>query len=181
MARRYQKQKRFYQPRIQPRINERIDSPEVRVLSEKGENLGIMDRDKAIALAKERGLDLIEISASAKPPVAKITSFDKFRYEEEKRQKQNAIKQKTVEAKQVQVSIRSAKNDLELKAKKANEFLEEGRPVTIMMVLRGREKANKDWAKQKLSEFLKMITIEHNILGEPRFGGRGLTIQITKR
>ena len=177
---RYQKQN-FYQPRIQPRTNERIDSPEVRVLDEKGENLGVMDRDKALALARERGLDLIEISSSAKPPVAKITSFDKFRYEEEKRRKQQQIKQKAVEAKQVQISVRSAQNDLELKAKKADEFLKEGRSVTIMMVLRGREKANKDWAKLKLSEFLKIITVEHQSLGEPRFGGRGLTIQITKR
>ncbi len=163
------------------KINHQITSPELRVLSESGENLGLLSKDAALKIAVERGLDLIEISPNAKPPVARIMSFDKFRYEEEKKRKKQRIEQKGFEPKQVQISVRAAKNDLTIKAKKADEFLTEGHPVTVALTLRGREKANKDWAKQKLNEFLAMITVPHQVAGGIRWGGRGMNIQIMKK
>ena len=165
----------------QPKINSQITTPEVRVLSETGENLGVMSREAALKLAEEKNLDLIEISASAKPPVARIMNFDKFRYEQTKKLKKQRVEEKPQEMKQVQIGIGTAANDLKIKVKKVEEFLSEKHPVVIVLVLRGREKANKDWARLKLGEFLKMIPLEYKILFEPRFGGRGLAVQIAKR
>lgn len=151
------------------------------MIDERGINLGIMPREAALKLAEEKGLDLIEIAASAKPPVAKIISFDKFRYQKEKQLKEQKTAQKISELKQIRISIRAAKNDLEIKKKKVEEFLTDGHKVEILLLLRGREKYNKDWARYKLEEFLKMITIEYKISGEPKFRGKGLAMQIIKK
>ena len=165
----------------QPRINNQITTPELRVLDEQGQNLGVLPREAALKLAAERGLDLIEISSSANPPVARIMSFDKFRYLEMKKWKKQRAQQKSKELKQIQIGVASAKNDLEIKVKKLEGFLADGHPVVLVLVLRGRQKANKDWARFKLQEFLKMISLEYQMVMEPRFGGRGLTTQIVKR
>jgi translation initiation factor IF-3 len=153
----------------------------LRVIGETGEALGIMPREAALKLAEEKGLDLIEIAPTAKPPVAKVISFDKFRYQKEKEYKKQKASQKISEFKQIRISVRAAKNDLEIRAKKINEFLEEGHKVEIMISLKGREKGNKDWARAKLDEFLKMITMEYKITLEPRFGGRGIVVQLMKK
>ncbi len=153
----------------------------MRVVDETGKNLGIMPREAALKLAEERKLDLIEIAPTVKPPVAKIISFDKFRYQKEKELRKQKTSQKVSELKHVRLSIRSAKNDLEIKNKKIEEFLNEGHKVEILLFLRGREKYNRNWARQKLEEFLKMITVEYKISMEPKFGGKGLIMQIIKK
>lgn len=132
-------------------------------------------------MAESAELDLIEISASAKPPVAKIISFDKFRYQKEKEAKKQKATQKISELKRIQLSARAAKNDLEIKVKKLEEFLDKGHKVEIFLRLRGREKYNRNWARYKLEEFLKMISVEYKITLEPRFGGQGLVMQISKK
>lgn len=138
-----------------------------------------MPREKALALVKPgEGIDLIEISPTAKPPVARLMSFDKFRYMQEKAEKKAKQAQKTVGLKQVQISVRAAKNDLLIKARQMDKFLEEGHNVDIMMRLRGAEKYNRPRALQKLEEFIKMTTVEHKRLGEPKFGGRGMIMPI---
>jgi len=167
--------------KYQNRINNQITAGELRIIDETGQNLGIISREEAMKMAREKGLDLVEISPNAKPPVAKIISFDKFRYQKEKELKKQRISQKAKEMKQIRVSGRAALNDLKIKAEKINEFIEEGHPVEIQMVLRGREKANKEWARSKLEEFLKMITPEHKIVSNIKSGGRGLTVGITKK
>ncbi len=153
----------------------------MRVVDETGKNLGIMPREAALKLAESKGLDLIEIAATANPPVAKIISFDKFRYQQEKELKKQKSTQKISELKRIQISVRAAKNDLEIKVKKLDGFLEKGHKVEIFLRLKGREKYNRNWAKYKLEEFLKMITIEYKIALEPRFVGQGLVMQITKK
>ena len=163
------------------KINHQITATELRVLSENGENLGVMTKDAALKITVEKGLDLIEISPNAKPPVARIMSYDKFRYEEDKRRKKQRMEQRGPEPKQVQISVRAAKNDLSIKAKKTDEFLTEGHLVIVALTLRGREKANKDWAKKKLNEFLLMITVPHQRSGDIRWGGRGMSIPIIKK
>ena len=166
---------------IKYRINNQITAPELRVVDEIEGNLGIMPREAAFKLAQEKGLDLIEIAPAAKPPVAKIISFDKFRYQKEKELRKQKVGRKTNELKQIRISVREAAHDLEIKTKKIEEFLNEGNKAEIMLVLRGREKYMKDWARHKLEEFLKMIQIEYKITMEPRFGGKGLIVQITKK
>lgn len=151
------------------------------VLSEEGESLGKMSRDAALKLAQEKGLDLIEIAPMAKPPVARIMSFDKFRYQMEKKFKKQRAQQKGQEMKQVQISIKEAIHDLQTKADRVNKFLDEGNQVEIVMVLRGREKANKGFAREKLDNFVRMINPEHKVIMEPRPGGRGINMQIVKK
>lgn len=163
------------------RINEKITALELRVIGEAGENIGVLPLAEALKLAKEKGLDLIEIAATAKPPVAKIMSYDKYRYQEEKKIKKQKAGQKIQELKTVRISARAADHDLQIKADKVDEFLSEGHIVEIQLMLRGREKANKDWAKQKLFEFLKMISPEHKVLLEPKYGGRGFNAQVVKK
>jgi translation initiation factor IF-3 len=167
---------------LKPRINNQITSPELRVIGEKGENLGVMTRADALKLARpDEGVDLIEISAAAKPPVVRLMSYDKFRYEEEKRLKKERLAQKSVGMKTVQISARAAQNDLMVKMRQLEKFFAEGHPVEVTMRLRGREKRNKDWAMEKLLAFLKLIPVEYKKLTEPKFLGNGPSVQIAKK
>jgi translation initiation factor IF-3 len=161
------------------RINNQINAPELRIIDDKGENLGVMKLEEAKTLAKSKGLDLIEISAKAIPPVARIMSYDKFRYQEEKKRKKQRAMEKNADFKRVQLGLGTATHDLEIKAGLANDFLHEGHTVEIFMMLRGREKANKNFGIEKMNAFLKMIA-PHKLLMSPRFTGRGITAQIAK-
>jgi len=127
------------------------------------------------------GLDLVEISPKAKPPVARIVSFDKYRYEQAKAKKKERQVQRATEMKYVQISVRAGKNDLLVRLKQLESFLETGHPVEIRLRMRGRERAHKDWARKKLQEFIDMITTDHKITNAPRFGGRGMFVQIAKK
>jgi len=165
-----------------PRINSQITAPELRVIGETGENLGVLPREKALALARpEDSVDLIEISPNAKPPVARLMSYDKFRYEEEKRVKKERLAQKSAGMKHVQITARAAQNDLMIKVRAVEKFFGEGHPVEVNLRLRGREKRNKDWAMEKLKEFLKLIPVEYKMLTQPKFGGNGPGVQIAKK
>ena len=142
----------------------------------------MLPREKALALARPaEGIDLIEISPNAKPPVARLMSYDKFRYEEAKREKKERLAQKGGGLKHVQISARAAHNDLLIKLKQLEEFLAEGHQVEINMRLRGREKGMKDWARQKLADFMKMIPVEYKHISEPRFAKYGMSVQIAKK
>lgn len=107
-------------------------------------------------------------------------SYDKYRYQQEKKFRKQRASRRGQEMKQVQISARAARNDLDIKAKKLNQFLAEGHPVEIVLVLRGREKYNRDWAMKKLNAFLTFILPNHKIVSPPRFGGRGIIMQVTK-
>lgn len=146
-----------------------------------GKNLGVMSKEEALKLASEQGLDLIEIVPSANPPVAKIISFDKFRYQQEKEEKKQRVRQGREELKQVRITPRSAENDLKIKVKKIEEFLAQGHKVEIFLMLKGREKYNRQWANEKLTEFLGMIETEYKITMPAKEGGRGIVIQISKK
>jgi len=141
-----------------------------------------MKRADALLLAKpDLGIDLIEIVSTSNPPVARLMSFDKYRYERVKQMKKERLAQKGGGLKQVQISARAAENDLLIKAKQADKFLSEGYQVEINMRLRGREKYNRDWARQKLEGFTKMITAEHKRISEPKFAGRGMNMLVAKK
>jgi translation initiation factor IF-3 len=163
------------------RINEKINVREVRAIDETGANLGVIETSEALRLAKEKGLDLVEISPMTVPPVVKIISFDKYRYQEEKKWKKQRATQKIQEMKQVQISVREAVHDLGVKAVRVNKFLGEGNKVEVLLNLRGREKAHQDLAKQKLRDFIKTVDPEHKILADIKWTGRGFNIQIVKK
>ena len=141
-----------------------------------------MPREEALKLVRpEEGIDLIEIAPNAKPPVARLMNFDKYRYEEGKKGRKERKAQRGGTMKQVQISAREAQNDLLRKVGQIAKFFEEEHPVEVALSLRGREKYNKPWARQKMDEFLRLITVEYKIIEAPKFGGRGMTAQISKK
>lgn len=140
----------------------------------------MLSREEAFALAKGKGLDLIEINPTATPPVARIISFDKYRYERAKEEKKERLAQRGSGLKQIRITVRAATGDLQIRIKKLEEFLEEGHPVEIVMKLRGREKGNKAWALKKMDEFLKMITMDYKVIAPPKPGGIGITAQVIR-
>ena len=160
------------------KINNQITAKELRVINEQGENLGIMPREAALKLAQEKGQDLVEVAPAATPPVAKIISFDKFRYQKEKEAKKKEKASKMPELKQIQISLAAARNDLAIKARNIEKFLLKGHPVEILLKLKGREKFNKTFALQKLEEFLTFIAVDYRVIKEPTFSGQGFRMQL---
>ena len=148
------------------------------MLDDTNENVGVLSLHDAMKLAQEKELDLVLISPNAKPPVAKITNFDKFRYKREKELKKQK-RQKAPEMKRIQISGRTAKNDLLTQLRKLEKFMEAGHRIESQLTLRGREKGNREWAEMKLKEFMDMITVPHRIVSDIKRGGRGLLVQIT--
>lgn len=152
------------------------------MIDQKGNNLGVLSREEALKLARpEEGIDLIEIAPTAQPPVARLMSFDKYRYELEKQRKKERQSQRVAGLKHVQTSGRAQKNDFLIKARQVDKFLNEGHQVEIQFRLRGREKYNKPWALEKLKEFLGMITVEYKQIDTPQFGGRGISLHLIKK
>lgn len=148
--------KRFSDKRM-TRINEQIRVPQVRVVSEKGEQLGVLDIIKAISLARERGFDLIEIAPKANPPVCKLMDFGKYLYHKAKQERIQKAKQKKIAIKSIRLSVRTSQHDLNFKAGKIKEFLEDSNKVKIEMTLRGREKQHFDFAEERLKNFLTLL------------------------
>lgn len=162
-------------------INNQIRADKVRVIGPDGKQLGIFNLQEAIQKAKETGLDLIKITNKVEPPVCKIMDYGKYLYQQSKKErKQKATK--TGELKNVRLSFNISEHDMETRARAAEKFLKKGYKVRIELVLRGREKALSDFAKQKLNKFLEIlqksspIKIERELKRERR----GLTMIITK-
>ncbi len=156
----------------------------MRVIDAEGENRGVCTREEALALAQEQGKDLIIISDQVDPPVARITDFDKFRYQHEKQEKEKKKQQAQKgagEVKHIRFSGRAAENDLKTKIRQVEKFLDHGAKVELMLVLRGREKANKTWAYERLDHFLSLIETEYKVVSPAKKGGRGIVTQIVKK
>jgi len=139
------------------RINERIMSPELMIIDENNDNLGAMSREKALAEAKARELDLVEVSPKAVPPIAKFMDYGSFKYQKEKQERKAKAKQKTVETKTVKITFRIGQHDLEIRAAQAAEFLLDGDKVRIETQLRGRENQHADMARENIWKTVKLI------------------------
>ena len=164
------------------RINHFIKAPELRVIGALGENLGVISLAKALEEAKIAGLDLIEISPSALPPVAKIADFGKYQYEQNKKLKAAKARIHNVEIKSVQIKIGTGEHDLELKAKKTSEWLSEGHRVKIELFLSGRAKYMElPFLKERLARIMKLLTVEYKIAEDIKKGPKGLTIVVEKK
>ena len=162
------------------RINHQIKSPELRVLGSKGENYGIISLKDALNKAEEAGLDLIEISAKAIPPVAKIMDYGKFQYDENKKLKSSKSRGHASEIKNIQVKIGTSEHDLELKAKKTSAWLQEGHKIKIDLFLTGRSRfLDFNFLKERLERILKLITVEFRA-EEPKKTPKGLSVMIEK-
>ena len=139
------------------RTNNQIRVPEVRVIDETGQQLGIMKTSEALAIAQDRGLDMVEVSPQAKPPVVKFIDFDKFRYHQKKMLQQQKKKVKKVEIKGIRLSLRISEHDLEIKANRTREFLAEGHKAQVSLMMRGREQAFQDQGFKVINKFLSYI------------------------
>jgi translation initiation factor IF-3 len=159
-----------------PRTNHAIKSKEVRVIGPAGENFGVITLEDALRKAAEFGLDLIEISPNAVPPVAKIADLGKFLYAEAKKEKESKKKAHSVEVKNVQVKLGTGDHDLELKAKKASEWLSEGNRVKLDLFLPGRAKyLDEKFLKGRMERLLKLLTVPYKIATPPAKSPKGMT------
>ena len=163
------------------RINHQIRAAEVRVVGPEGENLGVLALSEAINRAEVLGLDLIEISPNANPPVAKIMEYGKFQYEEQKKRRQIKAKSHVAETKSVQVKIGTGEHDMQLKAKKAAEWLAEGHRVKVDLFLWGRYKYMEfSFLKERLERFLKLIPADYKLADTIAKSPKGLACVIER-
>jgi len=164
----------------QPRINQQISAKELRVIGPKGENYGVLTLQEALKKSDELGFDLIEISANANPPVAKIANFGKYLYEENKKSKL-AKKSHSTEIKTVQVKLGTGDHDLALKAKKTSEWLSEGNRVKVDLFLPGRAKyLEEKFLKERIDRMLKFVSVEYKIADSAKKSPKGMTVIIER-
>ncbi len=164
------------------RVNRQIRAAEVRLIGPEGENFGVISTESALQKASEFGLDLIEISPNALPPIAKIADYGKFQYEQNKKQKAIKGKTKNVEVKSIQVKIGTGEHDLDLKARKASAWLGEGHRVKVDLFLPGRSKyLDQKFLKERLERVLRLITVEHAIAESLKKGPKGLSLVIERK
>ncbi len=152
----------------------------MRVIDDKGENLGILSTRDALAKAKEQNLDLVEINPKAEPPVAKICDLGKFLYQQKKDERKQRAKQKKEEVKKIRLTFGMGQHDLEMRTKQVEKFLEQGNKAHIELFMRGREKGKKFLAEQKLRDFLKEISIEFREINKIQKTPRSFFIVIGK-
>lgn len=168
-------------PKEKVRINHQIRAPELRVIDETGGNLGIISLSEALRRAQERGLDLIEISPTAVPPVAKIMDYGRFQYITQKKEREARQKAHITETKSVQIKIGTSEHDLDLKAKKTSEWLREGHRVKLDLFLPGRTKyMEQKFLEERLERILKLISEDYKIAEKPTKSPKGLTVVIER-
>ena len=167
-----------FQKRREPktRINNAIRARELRVVGSEGENLGVLPLDEAIKAADQANLDLIEISPNAKPPVAKIMDYGRYRYETGRKAREIKAKSHVTETKNIQVKMGTGDHDQQLKAKRIAEWLQEGHRVKVDLFLWGRYKyMEPEFLKERLERFLKIIPAEYKVADEMKKSPKGFT------
>ena len=162
-------------------INEQIRDKEVRLISENGEQLGIMSAREAMKLAVEAGLDLVKIAPTAKPPVCKIIDYGKYRYELARKEKEARKKQKVVEVKEVRLSPNIEGNDLYTKVNNARKFITKGNKVKVTLRFRGREMAHAQTSKHILDDFAKMLEDIAVVEKPAKMEGRSMSMVLTEK
>lgn len=165
----------------QYRINNSIRAETVRLIGPEGQNFGVITTKEAISKALDMGLDLVEISPNANPPIAKIVDYGKFLYSENKKQKVIKSKARTVEVKSLQIKVGTSDHDLSLKAKKASQWLNDGHRVKIDLFLPGRAKyMNEAFLKERMERVFNLLTENFKIAEEPKKSPKGLTTVIER-
>ncbi|MFY0661716.1 MAG: translation initiation factor IF-3 [Shimia sp.] len=161
-----------------PRVNGRIRATEIRLIGADGENVGVVTPSRAMVMADEAGLDLVEISPNANPPVCKIMDFGKFKYEQQKRESEARKKQKTIEIKEVKFRPNTDTHDYEVKMRNVYKFLENGDKVKVTLRFRGREMAHQNLGR----ELLERVAADTKEMGKvenmPKMEGRQMIMLI---
>ncbi|NNG12782.1 MAG: translation initiation factor IF-3 [Halobacteria archaeon] len=158
--------------KLQHRINDNIVAPEIRVINQDGEQLGILSREEAGQAASEASLDLVEIAPNAEPPVCRIMDYGKFRFEENKKLQQAKKKQKQIQVKEIKFRPGTDIGDYKIKLRKLIEFLEEGDRVKVTLRFRGREMAHQELGMELLQRVKADLEEYGTVEQEPRMEGR---------
>jgi translation initiation factor IF-3 len=161
-----------------PRVNDRIRATEIRLIGAEGENIGLITPERAMVLAEAAGLDLVEISPNATPPVAKIMDFGKYKYETQKKESEARKKQKIIEIKEIKFRPNTDTHDYEVKMRSVTKFLEGGDKVKITLRFRGREMAHADLGRKLLERVAEDVTELGKIEAIPRLEGRQMVMMI---
>ena len=159
-------------------MNDRSRAPEIRLIGAEGENIGVVTPREAMALAEEAGLDLVEISPNATPPVCKIMDFGKFKYETQKREAEARKKQKIIEVKEVKFRPNTDTHDYDVKMRNVFKFLENGDKVKITLRFRGREMAHQNLGRELLERVAEDVKEIGRIENMPKMEGRQMIMMI---
>lgn len=162
-------------------INEEIRDREVRVISHTGEQLGILPLEQALEVAALQELDLVMIASNSNPPVCKLMNYDKHRYEQAKFEREMRRKQKTVTLKEVQLSVTIEENDLAVKARRAQKFLEDGDKVKVVIRFRGRQIAHSNIGLEVMKDFAARVANVSTIQRMPSIEGRQMIMILTPK
>ena len=162
-------------------INEEIIDKELRVISDDGEQLGIMSAEEALKIAEEKELDLVKISPMAKPPVCKIMDYGKFRFKQAKREKEAKKNQRVMDVKEIRMSPSIGENDLQTKLKAALKFLADGDRVKVSIRFRGREMAHTNLGEQILRDFADKCSELANLDKQPKLEGRNMSMFLSPK
>ena len=171
----------YFQKRTKPRgprANNRINSPEVQVIGSTGENLGIINTNKAISMAKEEGLDLIEIAPNAKPPVCKIIDMGKYKYDAQKKANKAKKKQKKIELKEIKLRPVTEIHDYNFKIKNAQKFLSKGDKVKFTIRFKGRELQHSNLGHDLMNKIQEDIKLVGKVEMNPKFDGKQMIMVI---
>ncbi|MCE8009892.1 translation initiation factor IF-3 [Aestuariivita sp.] len=161
-----------------PRVNEKIRAPEIRLIGAEGENVGVVTPERAMGMAEEAGLDLVEISPNAAPPVCKIMDYGKFKYEQQKRESEARKKQKIIEVKEVKFRPNTDTHDYEVKMRNVFKFLENGDKVKVTLRFRGREMAHQNLGRQLLERVAEDTKEVGKVENMPKMEGRQMIMMI---
>lgn len=162
-------------------INEEIHAPEVRLISDAGEQLGLMSAEAAMQIAVEKEMDLVMIAPGSKPPVCKIMDYGKFRFEQSKREKEAKKNQRVVEVKEIRMSPSIGENDFGTKLRSGQKFLGEGNRLKVTVRFRGREMAHTNIGEQLLKDFAEKCAELATMDKNPKLEGRNMSMFLSPR
>jgi translation initiation factor IF-3 len=164
-----------------PRLNHRIRVPEVRVIDSEGTALGILDTREALSMAREAGMDLVEIAPTAQPPVCKILDYGKYKYEQSKKQKEAKKKAHTVDVKGIRMRYGTEAHDLEYRVKDTIRFLQEGNKVQVTLIFRGREVSHPEIGRAQLEKLAQLVSEAGTVERPPVLEGKRMTLLLTPK
>ncbi|MCL6583547.1 MAG: translation initiation factor IF-3 [bacterium] len=162
-------------------VNRKIRAKEVRLISETGEQLGILSLDKAIEMAEERGLDLVEVAPAATPPVCKIMDYGKYKYQQHKRAQESKKHQKVIHIKEIKLRPKTEEHDFQFKKEHVRKFLLDGNKVKVTVVFRGREMTHFEIGEELLNRMAKEVEGEGLIEQPPKKEGRNMTLLLVAK
>jgi len=163
------------------RINDVIRVREVRLIDDEGNQLGVVPTPKAMEMAEDKGLDLVEIAPNADPPVCKILDYGKYKFELEKKNRENKKKQKLQELKEIRMQPKIDTHDLQFKTKHVRDFLDKGAKVKVTIRFRGRELAHTDRGRDVLYRVLDLLDRDVTVDRQPAMEGRFMSMIISTR